>query len=320
MIKQRYEVAKHNALIEASYSLDVTEQRVILLAFIQARDCKQMIDANTLLEITAESYQKHFGVDDSTAYRALKSVAKSLIKKNFTYYEREPRTFKILAQYHSNWVHKIGYREEEGCLQVAFGMDVIPQFTRLSEHFTKYDLEKVSKLSSKYAIRLYEIAIKWRYQNCVSDEIPLDQLRAMLGVENDKYQHMHQFKSRVLDKAVEQVNEFTDIELSYEQKKRGRFVNRFVFSFKFKQSKKQKATKDPAQLPTPPQKMSDFVTMSITQINSFSAKIATSKYAGDLAKVGESQTAFENRMKQELMDPAQQKKYHKALIGLGFKA
>ena len=42
-------IVKDNALIDASYSLDLIEQRLILLAIIEARETGQGITANSLL-------------------------------------------------------------------------------------------------------------------------------------------------------------------------------------------------------------------------------------------------------------------------------
>ena len=46
-------IVKDNALINASYNLDTVEQRLILLAILQARETRTGIDANTRLRIHA---------------------------------------------------------------------------------------------------------------------------------------------------------------------------------------------------------------------------------------------------------------------------
>ena len=56
-------IVKDNALIEASYTLDVVEQRLILLAILEAREQKQLIQAGSLLRIHASSYIHQFNVD-----------------------------------------------------------------------------------------------------------------------------------------------------------------------------------------------------------------------------------------------------------------
>ena len=65
--------------------------------------------------------------------------------------------------------------------------------------------------------------------------ISLTDFKKRLGIE-DKYTRMRDFKVRVLDLAIAQINEHTDIIASYEQHKKGRIVSGFTFSFKFKKT------------------------------------------------------------------------------------
>ena len=48
-------VVKDNALIDASYNLDLVEQRLILLAIVEARQSGKGINANEPLTVHAES-------------------------------------------------------------------------------------------------------------------------------------------------------------------------------------------------------------------------------------------------------------------------
>jgi plasmid replication initiation protein len=71
-----------------------------------------------------------------------------------------------------------------------------------------------------------------------------------LGVSGDKYKVTADFKKWVLDVAVSQINDHTDIKTTYEQHKTGRTIT--GFSFKFKQ--KSTATKAVTEQATLPQK------------------------------------------------------------------
>ena len=64
-------VVKDNALINASYNLDLVEQRLILLAIIEARESQNGINANDSLTVHASSYIQHFNVEKNTAYEHL---------------------------------------------------------------------------------------------------------------------------------------------------------------------------------------------------------------------------------------------------------
>ena len=67
-------VVKDNALMNASYNLDLVEQRLILLAIVEARESGKGINANDPLTVHAESYINQFGVARQTTYQALKML------------------------------------------------------------------------------------------------------------------------------------------------------------------------------------------------------------------------------------------------------
>ena len=65
-------IVKDNALIEASYTLDLAEQRLILLAILEAREQQTLIQAGSLLRIHASSYINQFEVENIPLTRFLK--------------------------------------------------------------------------------------------------------------------------------------------------------------------------------------------------------------------------------------------------------
>ena len=230
-------VVKDNALINASYSLELTEQRLILLAILNARETGKGITAESRLEIHASEYAKHFDVSNDAAYKALKDAVDNLFNRQFSYSQFHKDTDK-LKKVRSRWVSRVAYVEELAILEITFAPDVVPLITRLEQHFTSYQLEQISQLNSKYAVRLYEILIAWREVGKVP-QIELEELRNKLGVEDGEYERIANFKTRVLDPAIKQINDYTDIIAAYEQYKKGRTIT--GFSFKFKQKKKTEA-------------------------------------------------------------------------------
>ena len=232
-------VVKDNALINASYSLELTEQRLILLAILNARETGKGITAESRLEIHASEYAKHFDVSNDAAYKALKDAVDNLFNRQFSYSQFHKDTDK-LKKVRSRWVSRVAYVEELAILEITFAPDVVPLITRLEQHFTSYQLEQISQLNSKYAVRLYEILIAWREVGKVP-QIELEELRNKLGVEDGEYERIANFKTRVLDPAIKQINDYTDIIAAYEQYKKGRII--VGFSFKFKQKSKMEMVK-----------------------------------------------------------------------------
>ena len=228
-------IVKDNALMNASYNLDLVEQRLILLAILEARESGKGINANDPLTVHAESYINQFGVHRTTAYQALKDACKDLFARQFSYQEKRERG---RANITSRWVSQIAYIDETATVEVIFAPAVVPLITRLEDQFTKYDIEQISGLSSAYAVRLYELLICWRTTG-KTPIIDLTEFRKRIGVLDTEYQRMDVFKRGVLELALKQVNEHTDITATYEQHKKGRTIT--GFSFKFKQKKKIEA-------------------------------------------------------------------------------
>ena len=84
-------IVKDNALMNASYNLALVEQRLILLAIIEARESGRGINANDPLTVHAESYINQFKVEKHTAYQALKDACKDLFARQFSYQQRSAK-------------------------------------------------------------------------------------------------------------------------------------------------------------------------------------------------------------------------------------
>ena len=298
-------VTKDNKLINASYSLGIPEQRVIFLAIVEARAQKQMIDARGVLQIHASSYQEQFKVEKHTSYGALKSAVTGLFESSFEYSDIHEQTGK-LAHHVVRWVQKISYIDTAGMIELQFTDAVIPLITRLSEQYTEYDLKQVSELQSEYAIRLYELMMQWKSVG-KTNKIPIDDLRKKLGVKPEQYKAMNNFKARVLDLAISQINDFTDVTATYEQHKTGKAITGFTFTFKQKKA------------PEPIAKDDGFIKMTDKQISTFSAKLARLPELGNDAPSTAGYDEYAKLIADDLKDPDRQKKYIKHLAKLGFE-
>lgn len=224
-------IVKDNALINASYSLELTEQRIILLAILKARENKT--PHNQELIVTAQSYITAFNVHRNTAYKTLKTACDNLFTRQFTY--QRYNSNGNIEQVRSRWVQSVIYAENESYIKIKFTDEILPLVTMLEKHFTSYELQQVANLKSVHAIRLYELLIQYRTVGKV--EINLSDLRLKLGINESEYPRMDNFKNRVLDVGIQQINEHSDISVNYEQVKTGRQITGFKFSFKQKASK-----------------------------------------------------------------------------------
>lgn len=293
-------VVKDNALINASYNLETTEQRLVLLAIVQARELSKRFDANSTIEVHAQHYMQQFGVDKHAAYEGLKNAASNLFERKFSYKTiHEPTGKEKVVK--SRWVSKIAYVEAAGIVELAFAPDVIPLITQLEQSFTAYEIRQISSLTGKYAIRLYELLIQWKSIG-KTPIFHIEDFRFKLGLSPQDYPVMGNFKSRVLDAALAQINERTDIVAQYDQHKSGRVITGFSFSFVSKLN-------DSA---TNPRKFSD------KQIRLFANKLAHYyPFTSEKAKAGESYTDLEKRLVIELQDNKKIREYESILKKLG---
>ena len=307
-------VVKDNALIQASYTLDLVEQRLMLLAIMEARETGKGIAPDSLLQIHAHSYAEHFGVNKETAYTVMKDASKGLFDRYVTYHDKNPKTGKDRS-FHCRWVDKIGYEKDTGIVYLRFTHDVVPLITRLEQQFTSYDIEQISSLNSAYAIRLYELLIQWRSVG-KTPLFDLQQFRQQLGVEPVQYKTMSNFKKYVLDFAVQQVNEHTDITVKYDQHKQGRVITGFTFSFKIK-AKSKKAIESKRDSDTPD--MLTAIKMTDKQRGAFASKLSQMSELSSYAKQGEDYKQFAERIETELLDEKKQIFYIPYLEKLGFE-
>ena len=303
-------VVKVNALINASYNLELTEQRLIMLAIINARESGQGITADSKLEIHASDYAKLFNVSADASYKALKEAVNNLFNRQFSYTAEYKRTGKV-GVVRSRWVSRIFYVDDLALLEITFAPDVVPLITRLEEHFTKYEAKQVAHLTSKYATRLYELLIAWREVG-KTPIFELQQLRKNLGVEDDEYQRMHHFKSRVLETAITQINEHTDIKATYEQHKQGRTITGFSFKFKQKSQPKIETKRDPN---TP----DFFIKMTDAQRHLFANKMSEMPEMGEYSQGTESYQQFAIRIADMLLEPEKFRVLYPILEKAGFQ-
>jgi plasmid replication initiation protein len=232
-------VVKDNALIEASHSLNLVPQRLIVLAIIEAREQGTMIKAGGILKIKASDYVKTFNVSTKSgaAYQALKSAADELLGATFKWRSKDENGKQEINV--SQFVQRVTYVEDAAHIKIMFSQDVMPLITRLDKRYTEYDLIQISDLKSIYSLRVFEMFMQW-IGNRNPPAIKLEDFRERLGLADNQYETMSDFKKRVLNPSLAEINLKTNIEASYEQEKEGVRIVGFRLISKYKKSIKNK--------------------------------------------------------------------------------
>ena len=238
-------IVKTNRLNTAIQNLTLAEIRLVQLAIIDSREKNEGLSADKPLTIKASRYAEAFGTTRQGAYDVLKKAEENLFERRFTFLD-ENDGYPVK----SRWISQAKYKQDKGTIEIIFTPAVVNEITRINgieQFFTKYTLEQTSMLNSMYSVRLYELLIQWRE----AKNTPLFGLkvfRGQLGVDDDEYQRMCDFKSGVLNKAIKEINKHTDIKVSYEQEKDGKNIIGFKFKVlsknKPKDSKPQSTSRD----------------------------------------------------------------------------
>lgn len=115
----------------------------------------------------------------------------------------------------------------KNAIQIRFTSEVLPYFTQLAGgNFTTYQLKHLFALDSVASMSLYTYFIKNEFkfnkQEIYEVSLTLENLKALIDINETKYDRWVDFRRYVLDKIVSEINENTDLQLEYETIKKGR--------------------------------------------------------------------------------------------------
>jgi plasmid replication initiation protein len=129
----------------------------------------------------------------------------------------------------SHWFSDIEYKKE-GFVEVSFSRKLKPYLIELKNNFSSVYLSNVLKLSSEYAIRIYEMMKQ--YQKIGSRTIELLELHDLFQTPKSYRKLYGDFKKRVLEIATKDINSKTDLNITYKEIKTGRSVTAIHFTIK----------------------------------------------------------------------------------------
>ena len=306
-------VVKSNRLNMAIQNLTLPELRIVQLAIVDARETGKGLSSDMPLRIDAMRYSQAFDTSRQNAYVRMKEAEDTLFNRRFSFVDSEGKLVK------SRWIQRVRYLDDEGAIEIVFTTDVVKGITRLDgaeEFFTQYLLSQTANLKSVYAVRLYELLIQWK--TAVKTPVfELSLFRGQMGLDDGEYRDMSNFKKRVLDLAVNEINEKTDLTVSYTQEKKGRLIHGFKFTVKQKQA--QKPSKNARIDDKDPNTLDMFHKLTEKQIGVFSRKLAELPELGSKAPMGKSMDEYTKIIANDLRNAEKQAFYAPYLAKLGFK-
>lgn len=216
-------VVKHNDLIQKSrYNLTITQQKLIayVISLIKPTDTDFQ-----RYEINVADFCELCGIDKNYFYSEFIDIIDDMDSKTF-WVKTDSKIYKF------RWFLKAEYLYKKGKVRLILDDDIKKYLIELSKNFSKYELYNILALKSKYSLRLYEIFKSYAFQRV--KELDIDDLKEMLMATH--YKNFKDFRIRVLDRAVEEINYYTDITVNYEPITKGRKVVSVKFTIRTKKS------------------------------------------------------------------------------------
>lgn len=220
-MQESFIVTQSNNLIEARQKkpLSAREQKIILtlVSMIQPND-KDF----TVYDILIREFHEMLGLEGREHYTEIKEIVENLMSKVIEIPQEDGGWLL------THWVSTAQYLKGEGAIRLKFSPELKPYMLQLKTHFTSYRLSNILSLKSGYAIRMYELMKRW--QHLGRWECPVDSLRETLGATTKTYSLYGNFKNRVLTFAIQEINEKTDLHITFKEIKKGRKVESIEFS------------------------------------------------------------------------------------------
>lgn len=221
----RVPVRKSNQLIQRNrFDMTVREQRLLLYCISRIKPTDK---GGELYTVRIRDVCRASGIEgdiDGEAYGAVREAVKKLDSYNFELRDDHGAVNFV------HWIRDTKIDRRKGAIYFRFDPMVTPYLFNVRKYFTQYDLNNVIQLHSGYAMRLYELLKS--YENIRGKEFTIAELRYLLVAENRSYDKYSLFKKYVLEPAVNEIKDTTDLKTDYIEIKKGRKVTgiKFVIS------------------------------------------------------------------------------------------
>ena len=210
LVTQDYE------LIHSVQRLDVRPKQLLLTAIshVNPEVPLQQQPKPFSVDITVQQWTETWG-ERLNPYRDLKEAAEQLNGKRFWLQNTKAK------KSWRNWITGAEYHEREGRITIQLHHDLMPYLCGAMTVFSTLRILHIKGLRSFASIRLYELTNQFRKSGV--RQISLEELRSLLATK-DAHPRFADFRRKVLDKAVKEINSKTDLQIDWEPIKKGRAV------------------------------------------------------------------------------------------------
>ncbi|EOW0208254.1 RepB family plasmid replication initiator protein [Listeria innocua] len=233
-------VVEHNSLITSIAKMDKTPLKMFELA-VSCINTEEPPKDHTVY-LSKEELFAFFKVSDNDKHSRFKQAVENMQKQAFfKIKEKKEHGFEFENIVPIPYVKWTDYHD---AVTIRFSPEIMPYLINLKKNFTQHALSDISELNSKHSIILY----RWLSMNYNQYEhysykggrreeqveayrnpsISIRELREMTDTIND-YKRFTHFETRVLKEPLEEINEHTSFNVSYDKIKKGRSIDSIVF-------------------------------------------------------------------------------------------
>lgn len=238
-------IYQSNKLIEASYTLTVMEQKLVrLLASLIKKDDVDFKE----YEFKSKDLITVLNTSDSRFYRDIDNLTDMLMARIIKVKNIENKDFD---KYHFVEIAKY----KNGVLKLKINPEMKLFYLSL-DWYTKYQLRNIMQFKSTYSFRIYEMLKQ--YEKIGERTLNIEELRIALDIGKKEYPKYANLKQKVINVAMKEINEKTDIYFELEEIKTGRKITGIKFYIKPNQVQKEiSATKMVRNLLAPKEEISE---------------------------------------------------------------
>lgn len=212
-MKNELEVIKGNDLIEAKRSMHLSSREKKLVSYMVA--CISPYDDDFKeYSFPVSRFAEFFNITDKNVNKEYERIATGIMSKPFTV-ENDREKFTAC------WLAEAAYDKKTKEMRFRFTPRLKPYLIRLKKYYTRYRMINLIHLENCHSEAMYELLKQ--FENIGQRRIYLDDLRNMLGL-GKKYPLYSNLRAKVLEPTVREINEYTDIAVSYEEIKEGRKI------------------------------------------------------------------------------------------------
>lgn len=218
-------IKQSNALIIAKYKLTVNEQKLLVAIISQ-------IDKNSpefyKIRLKVADLAEFCNINSTNKYTQIRDTMVKLMSRLVVIPKKDG------GEYITHWIQTSRYYPNESIIEYKIDDELKPELLQLKSAFFEHNAKIYMCLNSAYSIRMYDILSKMVK---VGDfEYNLDFFRKIFQL-NKTYNVFGNLKKRIIEPALAEINEKSDISIKHEYIKEGRNYTKIHFVIKSKAKK-----------------------------------------------------------------------------------